>query len=322
MEALEAFPPDVVLVHKLENADLIRTVTERRPCARMVHDHDIVCLRRHKYFPIGTKICTHPAGWHCYAHLCFIERRRGGGFPFGIRTVGKQRAIIRAQQGFRAFLVGSRWMRDELVMNGIKADRIHILPPVPSSLAQARPLPPSDRPIIVFVGQVIRGKGVDLLLRALARIRDLEWQARIIGDGNHLDACKHLADRLEIADRVFFLGQVPHEELEGHYRDACFTVVPSRWPEPFGMVGIEAMARGRAVVGFAAGGICDWLKHKFNGLAVPPADIEGLAAAMRRLLANREYAARLGRAAAEHVQRRYSHQDFIRRLQSILKEIA
>ena len=77
-----------------------------------------------------------------------------------------------------------------------------------------------------------------------------------------LPSAGQLASKLKISDRVVFTGRVDHEKLESYYAAARLVVVPSRWPEPFGMVGIEAMARGRPVVAFDTGGIGDWLEDR------------------------------------------------------------
>lgn len=85
------------------------------------------------------------------------------------------------------------------------------------------------------------------------------------------------------------------------------------------MVGPEAMARGRPVVGFAAGGIPDWLDDGVTGLLVPPGDVEGLTAAMERLLGDAGLVAQMGRAAAERVDRELTHRGYIERLKRSLE---
>ena len=169
------------------------------------------------------------------------------------------------------------------------------------------------------MGQVIRGKGVDLLLRALVQVPG-EWHATIVGTGNHLDACRLLAQELGIAARVTFAGWVPHISLESYYAHAAVCVVPSRWPEPFGMVGVEAMARGRPVIGFAVGGIPDWLDDGVTGILVPEADTGALGAAIASLLANPRWATALGQAGLARVRERFQPDQYLDRLMQVLGE--
>jgi len=208
-------------------------------------------------------------------------------------------------------------MERELVINGLDPARIAIVPPIPAALAQSSPLPPSGQPEVLFVGQVIRGKGVDLLLQALAEIPG-DWHATIVGTGNHLETCRALSETLGIAARVTFAGWVPHRALEPYYASAAVCVVPSRWPEPFGMVGVEAMARGRPVIGFAVGGIPDWLDDGVTGILVPEADTAALGAAIADLLADPARAHALGRAGTLRVRERFQPDQYLDRLMQIL----
>ncbi|MEE4239134.1 MAG: hypothetical protein V2I51_20630, partial [Anderseniella sp.] len=100
------FRPDVLLIHKLEDAARVAALSRRLPTVRMVHDHDLVCLRRHKYFPISTQICDLPAGFACYRHLCFIQRAAAGSLlPVALRGVGERKRAIRAHADVRLFIV-------------------------------------------------------------------------------------------------------------------------------------------------------------------------------------------------------------------------
>ena len=145
------------------------------------------------------------------------------------------------------------------------------------------------------------------------------WRATLVGDGNHLATCRTLAADLGISDRVRFTGWVDHDRLADFYASARFAVVPSRWPEPFGMVGPEAMARGRPVVGFASGGIPDWLHDGVTGLLVSPGDVQGFTAAMDRLLGDPELTAAMGRAGAARIDRELTHRSYIQTLKRSLE---
>ena len=316
---VERFDPDLVLVHKTRNPSQAEQLARRYPTARMVHDHDLFCLRRHKYLPLNGRLCERAAGMACYANLCFVQRSPAGStFPVTFRGIRGQQREMASGVRMRRYIVGSRWMRAQLVKNGLPQSRIDVVHPIPRSLGRAVPAPPSLTDEILYVGQIVRGKGVDLLLRALAELRR-PWRATLVGDGNHLDACRELAAELGISSRVRFTGWVDHDRLASFYASARFAVVPSRWPEPFGMVGPEAMARGRPVVGFAAGGIPDWLDDGVTGLLVPPGDVPGLTAAMDRLLGDSALTAAMGRAAAERVDRELTHRGYIDALKRSLE---
>jgi glycosyltransferase involved in cell wall biosynthesis len=314
------FAPDLIFLHKVGDPARVADLAGRHPTVRMVHDHDLVCLRRHKYLPLTSRVCERPAGFSCYLNLCFVQKGSlTSTLPIVFKGVGGVKAAIRAHREVRRLLVGSRWMERELIINGLDPGRVAIVPPIPASLAQARPTPASGHSEILYVGQVIRGKGVDLLLRALEQVSG-DWHATIVGTGNHLETCRAMAQTLGIAARVDFAGWVPHDALEAYYGRATVCVVPSRWPEPFGMVGVEAMARGRPVVGFAVGGIPDWLDDGVTGVLAPEADTGALAAAIASLLADPDRAAALGEAGLARVRERFQPDQYLDRLMRILGE--
>jgi glycosyltransferase involved in cell wall biosynthesis len=154
--------------------------------------------------------------------------------------------------------------------------------------------------MILFVGQVIRGKGVDVLLQALAKVQ-VPFEASIVGEGNHRAHCERLCARLGLADRVRFHGFVPREEINQFYLESSLLAVSSIWPEPFGLVGQEAMSHGLPIVGFDAGGISEWLLDGENGFLVPWKDTDRFAARIEQLLRDKELARRLGRRGRELV---------------------
>ena len=128
---------------------------------------------------------------------------------------------------------------------------------------------------LLYVGQLIRGKGVQLLLAAMARMKTPRT-LDIVGTGNMEPKLKALAAELGIADRVRFNGfrQNPKDWM----RAARCVVVPSFWQEPYGLVAAEAVALGRPVVAFAIGGRPEACGGKAT--LVPPGDVAALAKAL------------------------------------------
>ena len=310
---------DVVYFHKLPRlpdrmppAGKVRTV-------RMIHDHDLCCPRRHKYFVHNQRICNDPAGWRCWLDLAFLAGDKSSPLRIRYNSLPAHMREMRRNHEIDQLLVGSRFMLDELLMNGFAPEKVAILPPVvPMEDLPAEPI--GESRTILFVGQLIRGKGVDLLLHALARM-NCEYDARIIGDGNARPALQALCTRLGLDERVRFLGWIPNVDLPEHYLAARLVVVPARWPEPFGMIGLEAMRHARPVVATRAGGIPDWLAVGVTGLLADEQDTAGLANAMTRLLDDRALATRMGEAGRARVQREFRFDDYLVRLEALLSGV-
>jgi len=308
---------DVAYVHRLSSVPAIEAILEHCPVVRYVHDHDLYCPRRHKYFPLTTRICTRPMGVNCLAHGCLVTPNGPWpGVPWLINLPAKRR-VLQFNQRLPRLCVASRWMRDMMVTNGFSEDQVEVLPPIPKGLEQET-APVQTEPIILFVGQVIRGKGVDLLLRALTEVRQ-PFRALIVGTGNHMESCVALARKLKLGGQVSFLGWVSHDRIGDYFQRARLVAVPSRWPEPFGMVGLEAMWASRPVVAFAVGGIPDWLADGESGFAVAEQDWKLYGQALDQLLADPELATRMGRQGHALASEKFRFDSQIDRTEVMLK---
>src|SRR5690606_22333226 len=127
---------------------------------------------------------------------------------------------------FRRMIVATEYMKEQLLKNGFRASQIEIHSPVPRDDVSAPRSRFSPRNRIVYAGQIIRGKGVDILLESLARMR-LPFECVILGDGSHRAYCERLRDRLGLGSRVHFTGYVPQEEISSYYADASVAAVSS-----------------------------------------------------------------------------------------------
>ncbi len=320
--ALDAFRPDVVYVHKMADLTVIAAlVAAGVPLVRMVHDHDIYCLRSYKYNYFTRRICTRPATPYCiFPCLACVVKNTGGGFPLKWASYATKRREIALNQRFDRMVVVTTYMRDELLRNDFDARRIAIHAPVPRLGDPDLRSDFSDRNLVLYAGQIIRGKGVDVLLQALARL-DVKFECVILGDGNHRALCERLAGKLGLADRVHFKGFVPQEELKSYYRECSVVALSSVWPEPIATIGLEVMRYALPVVAFDAGGIKDWLHDGHNGFLVPWMDRRQFAARLKQLLTDKPLARRLGENGLRLVSERYNFAQYIRDLESLFARV-
>jgi glycosyltransferase involved in cell wall biosynthesis len=128
--------------------------------------------------------------------------------------------------------------------------------------------------------------------------------------------------RLGIGRRVTFAGWLNGPALDAAFTDASVVVVPSRWPEPFGIVGIEAMAHRRPVVAFRVGGIPEWLSDGTAGFAVTPFDTAAFGERLQWLLAHPADAAAMGLAGRARVERDFHAGAHLSRLVPIYQELS
>lgn len=176
-----------------------------------------------------------------------------------------------------------------------------------SEFRQPSPASPHPRPYLLALGRHVWNKGFDVLLRAYAGLapRYPAIDLIVAGDGaEHTDLIA-LARDLGIADRVVFPGRTDRAQTATLFHHALFFVLPSL-QEPFGIVNLEAMAAGKAVIATRTGGVPEIVHDGQNGLLVPPADVDALARAMETLLHDHTYAVRLGTAGARLVAERYT----------------
>ncbi len=218
--------------------------------------------------------------------------------PLGLETglpPSRARALLRreAENLARAARVlvpsphTARILRAEL---GVDPARIAIAPPgfdAPASMDAPRPR--QAPPLILSVGLLAARKGHDTLLDALAAIADIDWTARIVG-GTHDRAVAAALERrrraLGLEQRVVFAGEISEAALEHLYRAASVFALATRY-EGYGMAYGEAMRHGLPIVGCAVGAVRDTVPPT-AGILTPPDDPDAFAAALRRLLTDRE----------------------------------
>lgn len=308
---------DVLFVHKLSSSAPLSPFKGSLRMVRMIHDHDECCPRKHKYFFFSNRICHHRADLRCWLDLAFIERDRQSRFGLRFNNIATHRKeLVCTRTLYDRYLVGSRFMQEELRQNGFPAEKIRCIPPCVKPTEQAAcPVPDSNE--ILYVGQLIKGKGVDLLLEAVSHLTT-PFKLTIAGTGNARDQLIEQAKNLGIEAVVKFAGWVPPDELNQLYMKSRILAVPSRWAEPFGMIGLEAMRNGRPVVAFDVGGIPDWLEDGVNGYLVPEKNVRQLASAIDQLLTDHNKAQEFGSNGRRKFETIFSFDNYVRQLSAVL----
>lgn len=165
----------------------------------------------------------------------------------------------------------------------------------PGTLIEKRP---GD---LIFVGRLVSEKGIDVLLKALVKLRahGLSPQLTIVGAGPELPSMEQMAAALELNSQVIFAGLKREEELVTLLRQHKVLVVPSSYDEPFGVVALEGIACGCVVVGSRGGGLPKAIGP--CGITVPNGNADALAQALEQLLLNPNEQKRLLIQAPEHL---------------------
>jgi rhamnosyl/mannosyltransferase len=174
-------------------------------------------------------------------------------------------------------------------------------------------------PVVAFVGRLNYYKGVEYLIDAMS---DVDATLLVAGDGKRRSALERRASERGVADRVQFLGYVSEDALASVYRTADVFVLPSvASSEAFGIVQLEAMARGVPVVNTSLPTGVPWVsQHEETGFTVPPGDASALAEAITRLLEDESRRLEYGAKARERVEQIFTQEQMIDNVQSIYKQ--
>lgn len=312
------FKPDVIYVHKNTQIELLDYITQSNyPSIRMVHDHDMYCMRSYKYNPLSRVPCESAFGIKC-ATSCLgtvVRNKDSKYFPIKFKSYSNMKRELQTNRKFDSYFVVTDFMKGELVKNGFEENRIFKMPPVPVQKKEQIRANFSDKNRIVYAGQIIRGKGVDYLLKALSTI-DIPFEAIILGDGNHRSACEKLSHKLGLTDKVQFAGFVNQSQLKSYYEEASVAAISSVWPEPIATVGLEVMRYGLPVVAFDVGGISDWLMHGINGYMAPLFDYKDMGGHMKRLLLDKDLAKKLGNHGQQISNKTYNFDAYISEMEN------
>lgn len=298
IRSMRAWQPDVCFSHNMRALEIDERLVTEWPVVKMMHGYFGTCVSGQKAHSLPSVApCCRELGAACLA--LYLPRRCGQLRP--LRLISQYAWAVRQRalhQRYAHVVVASGHMADEYQRHGIDRSRLSTAPlfPTVDAVTAMRPLPPV--PSVLFMGRMTAIKGGATLARALGeaqRIHGSSIRVTFAGDGPERRPLEHLARDLGLD--ASFPGWLTGTERSAAFRAASIVAVPSLWPEPFGLVGLEAAAHGVPAVAFDSGGIGEWLRDNENGRLVAERDPRELGRAIADLCAKPAELTRLGEGA-------------------------
>ena len=309
--------PDIIYLHNVHNLFVIEQCLKLKPTIRFIHDPSLCCFTHWKLLPGLEKLCDDRLGFTCFSKGCLKFQRKN------IAQYLWRKRSLYSHGKLKKVIVASQYMKRLLVQNGFSPSNIEInsyfvtTPPVDNVQERAKK---DDICTIFYAGLIHKIKGVDLMLKALALVKN-DFIALLAGSGEYFEEYKKMANDLGLEKNVKFLGWVPNENLMEYYKNADLVLVPSFWIEAFGIVGIEAMASSRPVIAFDTGGISEWLKDNVNGFLVPRGSSAVLAEKIDLLLSDARLRERMGKAGRKLYEDNFTKDIHLGKLINMMQRI-
>lgn len=253
--------------------------------------------------------------WPAFQTACWRNSRLISGFMGlilrHVRSIGTFHKVA-------AWISISDFQKKKHVEMGIPANHIHNIYHFYESSAPLPPSTPSGDTL--FLGRLSQEKGVDLLLRAWAKVKNRNRRLVIAGTGPEESFLKKLASDLNLAN-VVFTGFLDKEQQVSLWSNSSALVVPSIWDEPFGMVVLEAWAKERPVVAYAKGALPELIHHGVNGLLADPFSVEALAKNIQELIDKPDLGPRLGKAGNLRLKNEFNRTLWLSRIESVFQKV-
>jgi len=270
---LRTFKPDVVHLHIISNASpFILLPLKKIPTVFTIHYHMV-------FDPTRIEDTPNLKAYENELRYFFINDKRRLRYYgeklkfFFFRHYYKNIDVVIAYSDFFAQAARDSKLFSKVVVvrNGIQ--------PLPFS-------PIENKRSLLYLGRMDQVKGVDTLLKAMPEVIKQIPNAilTLAGNGPYINFCEALSKNLGLDNSVDFLGYRNYEDVAELLKESTIVVVPSIWPEAFGLVNVEAMSVGRPVVACRVGGIPEIITDGETGLLINPSDPKALADALIKLL--------------------------------------
>ena len=316
-KVLKSFAPDVCHIHGVFNPGSIEACLEYGPTILHLHDYRYLCPSSGLYYRRTESICERRCSLACFP-IGLVRGCQTLRMPASFSFYSRVRFVERNVHRFQSVLANSQYVADRFSRSNGVVSQLQVFPYFCPIEPAIEPPAASDVSSILFLGRVRELKGIVRFIDVLSRLPE-----RVIGTivGDPAPAMRVIiqkeAQRLKCWHRVKLTGWVERADVAKIVEQASAVIFPSIWAEPFGIVGLEAMARGVPVVAFDVGGVSDWLKDGVNGFLIPRDDTPMMAERVQELLSNPPLRARFGSAGISAVRSQFDFEGHIMKLLSL-----
>jgi glycosyltransferase involved in cell wall biosynthesis len=318
-----AFRPDLIHVHNMFAfpTDFVDSLSSLGvPVVQSVHDFNQLCPNSWNVWGDGT-VCEGGPGAKCFEHSC------GDNYPFDARKVLTGRLRYQAvPKSFDAFLCPSQFLADKLTAHGYPhAEGLPLWvdvdglggEPSDEELASER-----DPNRVVFIGRLVKEKGVRYLVEAVPHLRKLvpDSIVSIVGGGPEEEALHELGRKVAPGGGLEFVGRVPHEQVRRYFLTAACQALPSIWCENSPVSCYESYLLGLPMVASRIAGLPAMVREGETGLLAEPRNPVDLAEKLARVLTDDELRAKLSAGCRESVAR-FSRDRHLDRMLAVYDEV-
>lgn len=319
-EKLEEIQPDVVHLHhdRYYTFSVAKALKELKiPVVQTIHDYTMLCPSQ--YYPDlyydtpGTKSRKENCQLICSQGTCLPFKSRLG-HPF---AHDRKRKIV--QNRIQSFIAPSTKLKEYLELAEFK--NVHFIPFFVDEKQWSFNAERNNKNVVLFVGRVETNKGIYFLINSIIKLKKEinNIQLIIAGTGSQIPLIKEKIKKENLTEFIQLTGFIDYNKIGEFYGKANVLVVPSLDMEQFGLIGIEGLASGTAVIGSDTGGIPEWCIHEKTGLLFNSEKPEELTSAVRRMLMEKGLAERLTEEGMKHLKKVYNIEQHFQKLLEVYK---
>ena len=314
-EVIDRFAPDVIHLHNAYPSfgPAVHLAARSRsvPLVMTVHNFRLRCPNGYMFTEgAPCRRCERGVYAHAVAHRCFPSRAQAATYAASLWV---HRFVLRVERSVDLFITPSEFLKRRLLDWGIGAERVEVVRNF-TAIPLGAPDPGSYG---MYLGRLSSEKGLDVLLRALAKAGDPPFH--IVGDGPVGDALVELARDLGL-ERTRFVGQVPADTVASHLAGARWVTFASVWDENAPIAALEAMALGRPLLVTRTGGLPELVRNG-EGLDCAPGDADGMAEAIGRLVDDEGLCAAAGARARARAEAEFVPDHHLERLDAAYRKV-
>lgn len=317
---LSELKPDVVHLHhdRYYTASLAKALKELKiPTVQTIHDYTMLCPSQ--YYPDlyydtpGAKSRKDNCQLICSHGTCLPLKSRMG-HPFAHDR--KRKSI---QNRIQSFVAPSIKLKEYLEKANFK--NVHFIPFFVDEKKWSFNAQRKNRNVVLFVGRVETNKGIHYLMNSIIELRKeiSDVQLIIAGTGSQVEVLENRINNEDLNDFIRLVGFVDYQKIGDYYSKANLLVVPSLDMEQFGLIGIEGLASGTAVIGSDTGGIPEWCIHEETGLLFNPENPLELTGNIRKMLSDDALRERLTQSGMKHIKNIYNQEQHFKKLNDIYR---